>query len=427
MSKATFYKFALSLFSAFLLIVGTPVQAEISNTFSFQGSLKDTGGNPVNANVDITFAIYDVTSGGSALWSEFQSGVAVANGVINAEVGSVTPVDLPFDKPYYLGLTVGTDSEMTPRQKLTSVPYAIRGKNRTTEVTVECGNGETVGDALSESTPGGWRIITVNGTCQEDVRIRRSKVILQGGTNGKIVGQTAGKAAVEVFAVHYVIVRDITLENGSGYGLLVKNGASARLQNSTVQNHQDYEVLAQTGAVLWMSDSTIVSNPADKSALIVADGSVARISGENSFTSAGTTESTVEGLRGSTIRMYGDNISVENTAGGSAIGNYIGSVFRQDGGHATVNGNVDTSRMSDTEFRDVEISGDVGVSNFGYLRFRDQSGDPNNVTVTGTTNSWGGGHIDFKSGVQLDGDLNCGGGTSSGTPVFLNSHSSNCP
>jgi hypothetical protein len=37
----------------------------------------------------------------------------------------VTPIGLPFDVPYFLGIAAGGDAEMAPRQPLASVPYAL--------------------------------------------------------------------------------------------------------------------------------------------------------------------------------------------------------------------------------------------------------------------------------------------------------------
>jgi hypothetical protein len=43
-------------------------------------------------------------------------------------LGSVTPLDLPFDVPYWLSLEVNSDGEMSPRQQITSVGYAIHAE-----------------------------------------------------------------------------------------------------------------------------------------------------------------------------------------------------------------------------------------------------------------------------------------------------------
>ena len=97
-------------------------------TMNYQGSLATTGKTPVTATLSMTFAIYGADSGGSALWTETQS-VSVSKGAYSVVLGSTTPIELPFDTPYYLGVTVGADSEMTPRLALTSSPYAFNVVN----------------------------------------------------------------------------------------------------------------------------------------------------------------------------------------------------------------------------------------------------------------------------------------------------------
>ena len=101
--------------------------AQVPEQIGYQGVLVDAGGQPVNGLVPMLFRLYSMPSGGSALYSETQT-VNVTNGVFNVAIGAVTPVSLPFDTPYYLGIKVGTDAEMTPRQALLSSPYARRAE-----------------------------------------------------------------------------------------------------------------------------------------------------------------------------------------------------------------------------------------------------------------------------------------------------------
>lgn len=108
----------------FLFFAARPALADAPSIVNFQGSLK-SGAQPVNASVQMVFRIYDAASGGTALWTETQT-VAVNGGIYNVRLGSITPIDLPFDVPYFLGVTVGADAEMTPRQAIASVPYAMR-------------------------------------------------------------------------------------------------------------------------------------------------------------------------------------------------------------------------------------------------------------------------------------------------------------
>ncbi|MBK9605217.1 MAG: hypothetical protein IPO58_01875 [Betaproteobacteria bacterium] len=100
-------------------------RAAIPQQIGYQGSLVDSANQPVNASITMTFKLYNVASGGSALYTESQS-VAVTAGQFNAAIGAITPLTLPFDVPYYIGVTVGGDAEMTPRQALAAAPYALR-------------------------------------------------------------------------------------------------------------------------------------------------------------------------------------------------------------------------------------------------------------------------------------------------------------
>ena len=74
--------------------------------------------------------IYDVSSSGTALFTETHNPVTVSNGIFNILLGSVdtnvNPLNLSFSTQYYLGITVGADPEMLPRQPLAASPYALR-------------------------------------------------------------------------------------------------------------------------------------------------------------------------------------------------------------------------------------------------------------------------------------------------------------
>ena len=97
-----------------------------------QGILKKNDGSAVpDGTYSITFKLYDVTEGGTALWSETQSSVDVISGLYNSVLGSVTVLSLPFNTDYFLGISVGNTPEMTPRLQLTTAPYALSLKGST--------------------------------------------------------------------------------------------------------------------------------------------------------------------------------------------------------------------------------------------------------------------------------------------------------
>ncbi|MDD5253633.1 MAG: hypothetical protein PHG05_00835 [Candidatus Nanoarchaeia archaeon] len=93
-------------------------------TLNVHGKLTDSSGANINGDTDLIFKIYDIASGGSELWSETIT-VPVSNGIYSTVLGLGTPMTLPFDKGYYLGVAVSGDSEMSPRVNLTSSPYSF--------------------------------------------------------------------------------------------------------------------------------------------------------------------------------------------------------------------------------------------------------------------------------------------------------------
>jgi hypothetical protein len=100
--------------------------AQAPSTMSYQGVLTDAGGNIVpDGAYNLTFKIYDVPGAGAALWTENWFGVAVAKGGFSVLLGSSTPLALPFDKQYWLGIAVGGGGELTPRVQLASSPYGL--------------------------------------------------------------------------------------------------------------------------------------------------------------------------------------------------------------------------------------------------------------------------------------------------------------
>jgi len=128
MNAATLSRTFLSI--ALMLILAASLSlAQVPKTISYQGVLTDASGTVVpDGNYNLTFKLYDVATGGTALWAEGQL-VAVSKGIFNVVLGSVAPLNLPFNKPYYLGVTVGAGTELSPRIALTGSAYSFRAAN----------------------------------------------------------------------------------------------------------------------------------------------------------------------------------------------------------------------------------------------------------------------------------------------------------
>lgn len=120
----TIVSFALSFIAAAMLATSV-AQAEVPAMMSYQGRLQDSQGAPLDGTFDMIFAIYDVATEGTALWTETQS-VAVNEGHFIVLLGSVEslPVDLFSAQVRYLGVTIGADPEMSPRRQIVTAAYA---------------------------------------------------------------------------------------------------------------------------------------------------------------------------------------------------------------------------------------------------------------------------------------------------------------
>lgn len=186
-------KSKLLFLSTILILFAGIVFGQIPQTISYQGVLTDASGTTVpDGNYNLAFKLYDATSGGSALWAENQS-VAVAHGIFNVILGSVNPLTLPFDKQYWLGVTVGTSSELVPRISLTSTPYSLIAKsivdNAVTSSKIPSGNVVKSINLLTDN-------ITLEAGSNVSITPSENKLTISatpGGGNGDITAVYAGK------------------------------------------------------------------------------------------------------------------------------------------------------------------------------------------------------------------------------------------
>ena len=99
--------------------------AAVSGAVPIQGRLTDDSGHPLDGGYSIRARIYDASTGGTTLCDDTDS-ITVDNGLFTMYLdgsNGCTASDLD-GKQLYLGITVGSDPEMTPRQGIYPVPYA---------------------------------------------------------------------------------------------------------------------------------------------------------------------------------------------------------------------------------------------------------------------------------------------------------------
>ena len=94
---------------ASMVLMGNFATAQVPQQMNYQCILTDGSGTLLTGNFSVVFSIYNVATGGAALYSETQT-VSANNGLCNVILGSVTPIPLTlFDgTPRYLGIKVST-------------------------------------------------------------------------------------------------------------------------------------------------------------------------------------------------------------------------------------------------------------------------------------------------------------------------------
>ncbi len=111
---------------------------------SFQGRLTDNLGNPIATATNVQFKLYNVSTGGSSLYATGTCSITPdQDGVFDTLIGgsgysptppqqvcgTQIPENIFSDWPnVYLGVTIGSDSEATPRQQIANVGYAINAE-----------------------------------------------------------------------------------------------------------------------------------------------------------------------------------------------------------------------------------------------------------------------------------------------------------
>ncbi len=154
----------------FIFVEGSFVQAApgINRQISYQGKLLNASGVAVtDGTYQMKFSLYSAASGGTTLWTASGTTalptaipVAVQNGLFSLLLGdssaagfwqnTLDSVNWNTDT-IYLGVTIGSDSEMSPRKRLGAVPQAFNAE-------------QLQGMYASSTASGGQDLFTVNQT-----------------------------------------------------------------------------------------------------------------------------------------------------------------------------------------------------------------------------------------------------------------------
>jgi hypothetical protein len=161
----------------FILFFGIILSfAQVPKLITYQGYL-DSLNNPYTGNRMMRFKIYDDATGGNNLWTEDQTTVAIFDGFFQVQLGGISPLNLDFDIPYWLGISIENEPELIPRTALTSTAYSInagtvKGSADSSNSNILPSNGNVGIGTLNPTTP-----LEVNGNIETS-----GEVLLQGGS-----------------------------------------------------------------------------------------------------------------------------------------------------------------------------------------------------------------------------------------------------
>ena len=166
-----FLSFIFLLFSLQGIFSISPVHAAVNEQITYQARLYTSAGAPVSdGTYSLKFSLYDAPIGGAPIWTAAgvpaapsALSVTVVNGGFTVRLGDVTSGQNALSsvdwsrEALFLGITVGSDSEMSPRRRLTSAPQALYSAN----------SQLFQGMSASSTAYGGSALFTLNQTSSD--------------------------------------------------------------------------------------------------------------------------------------------------------------------------------------------------------------------------------------------------------------------
>jgi hypothetical protein len=185
-------------------------------SLSIQGSIQNSSGAALpDGQYELIFNIYDVATGGQAVWTETQPQVDIIRGLYSSILGLITPLtasgtDFNFTKPYYLGVTLKGNQEISPRAELSASAYSlsVSGKENTLPSQGSVGIG-----TLNPSSESQLHVQKTNGTSRILVEGRdTARIKFKADLDSASISYYGGKVFISNFNI--VFDEGINLANG---------------------------------------------------------------------------------------------------------------------------------------------------------------------------------------------------------------------
>jgi len=406
-------------------IAGAPprAHADIPRYINYQGKLLDAEDNPVSGDLSITLRIYDAETGGTALWTEAQT-VTVTRGIFSMLLGATTALDeLDFNDPYWYSVEVESDGEMTPRQRLTTIAYAINadkldGYDASDFLMVDASGGSVTGITVSGGliTAGANEDIELNPTGTGNIIMTIDSTsgdfkITDGTTNWLLVDSETGDVSMtQDLTVTGNITLDGNLTDTSGAltipDAITQTGSTNQV---TFEGNVDAENGLDVTGNLTVGGTTTLAGALDMNSNVDLDysGTSAALDVNQQSTGPAAQFSGAEVLIGSEI-TENDNIDVAGEL-------YVKGDLEVDG---TIYGNITGSgsqSLGDTTLSSLTVTGTSDLQG----NVSDSAGtftiaDDLSVTLTDASTSG------IATGVAIEPTFQDGGETSTTTAIAMN-------
>ena len=153
--------------------------AQIPRTISYQGVLTDNSGNPKSdGSYSFVFYLYETSTGGNPIWSESKT-LNVSKGLFSTSLGNQTIFadSIKFNKPYWLGIKVGNETELSPRISMASSGYSFSSINSDTAQNIADGKVVKSLNGLKDN-------VTLEGAGGTTITSSKNKIIISSSGSG---------------------------------------------------------------------------------------------------------------------------------------------------------------------------------------------------------------------------------------------------
>ncbi|MDP3794099.1 MAG: hypothetical protein Q8R07_05135, partial [Candidatus Uhrbacteria bacterium] len=332
--------FALSVCLLIPFAPQTRAATGINRQINYQGRLLDASGAAVaDGNYSIKFSLYDAVSGGNRLWSATGTvatpsalTISVSNGLFSVLLGDVSSgggwqnvlnnsIDWNSDS-LFLGVTVSSDAEMTPRRRLAAAPQAFNAEN-------------LQGMYASSSAFGGQSLFTIHQTSSTAATSSRTALEIRSeGTSSAndFLVQGINDLGSTVFSLNRA--GNVT---SSGYFAATGNGTSTITGNLSITGNTTSTNLFTVNGLLNNATSTWLGFTTASG----TTGNIINLTSSNVTVTGGTINGTTIGATNASTGVFTNVTSTSATTTwlgfGTARGT-TGNIIKLTSSPATISG-----------------------------------------------------------------------------------------